>query len=150
MAASAALTIPLQISPGRRREDALAILENSAGSRGRRLDAAGQRHAETPVSGQYRSLMGKLRRKKLIAGLPSIGVSRAGQGRSSRRSAPDVLERLPRFRHALERRLRRLDHHRHGDLATTSALRYIFEEIVNAGLMPVDFPTVAGSLEFVL
>jgi hypothetical protein len=35
-------------------------------------------------------------------------------------------------------------------LATTSALRYVYEEIIIAGLMPVDMPTVAGLQEFVL
>jgi hypothetical protein len=35
-------------------------------------------------------------------------------------------------------------------LATTSALRYVYEEIIIAGLMPVDMPTAAGLQEFVL
>jgi hypothetical protein len=33
---------------------------------------------------------------------------------------------------------------------TTSAMRYVYEEIILAGLMPVDMPTVAGPQEFVL
>jgi hypothetical protein len=32
----------------------------------------------------------------------------------------------------------------------TNAMRYIYEEIIIAGLMPVDMPTVAGKQEFVL
>jgi hypothetical protein len=34
--------------------------------------------------------------------------------------------------------------------AATNAMRYLYEEIIIAGLMPVDEPTVAGPLEFVL
>jgi hypothetical protein len=34
--------------------------------------------------------------------------------------------------------------------AATNAMRYVYEEIIVAGLMPVDMPTVAGAQEFVL
>ena len=35
-------------------------------------------------------------------------------------------------------------------VAATNAMRYVFEEIIIAGLMPLDTPTVAGFQEFVL
>lgn len=35
-------------------------------------------------------------------------------------------------------------------VAATNAMRYIYEEIIVAGLMPLDVPTVAGPSEFVL
>ncbi|MBD5633020.1 MAG: hypothetical protein IAI49_00965 [Candidatus Eremiobacteraeota bacterium] len=35
-------------------------------------------------------------------------------------------------------------------VAATNAMRYLYEEIIIAGLMPVDMPTIAGPQEFVL
>jgi hypothetical protein len=35
-------------------------------------------------------------------------------------------------------------------VAATNAMRFLYEEIIVAGLMPLDKPTVAGPLEFVL
>ncbi len=35
-------------------------------------------------------------------------------------------------------------------VAATNAMRFLYEEIIVAGLMPLDMPTVAGPLEFVL
>jgi hypothetical protein len=35
-------------------------------------------------------------------------------------------------------------------IAATNAMRFVYEEIIVAGLMPVDMATVAGPQEFVL
>jgi hypothetical protein len=148
MAAAASLTIPLQIASPEAREDALAILENSAGSQDVAIDSAGTATLKLQFPGNIDALMSKLRHKRVIAGLPLIGVSVPVKPMITVDPA-DVLDRL--------RASATLSNVTYDGatvaataIATTSALRYIFEEVVNAGLMPVDFPTVAGSLEFVL
>jgi hypothetical protein len=148
MAAAAALTIPLTIASPQAREDALEILENTAGSQDVSIDAAGTASLKLQFPGNIDSLMGKLRGKRLIAGLPSIGVSVPVKPFRTVDGA-DVLQRL--------RASATLSNVGYDGatvtataLASTSALRYIFEEVLIAGLMPVDFPTVAGPMEFVL
>jgi hypothetical protein len=149
MAASAALTIPLQLATPVAREDALYILENAAGSEDVAIDAAGTATLKLQFPGAIDALMRKLRAKRAIGALPMIGVSLPVKPMIDDVDPADVLERL-RASASLSNVTYDGSTVTATAIATTSALRYIFEEVINAGLMPVDIPTVAGSLEFVL
>lgn len=148
MAAFAALTIPLKFETPEAHEDALSVLENTPGAEDVSIDAAGTATLKLQFPGNIDAIMGKLRAKRAIAGLPLIGVSLPVKPMREVDPA-EVLQRLQ-----ASATLSNIGYDGTTVTATavaaTSALRYIFEEIQNAGLMPVDMPTVAGSLEFVL
>jgi len=148
MAAAAALTIPLQIASPEALEDALYVLKNSAGSEDVAIDAAGVATLKLQFPGNIDALVAKLRAKRVLAGLPFIGVSVPVKPMVEVDPA-DVLERL-RASVTLSNVTYDGSTVTATAMGTTSAFRYILEEVENAGLMPVDIPTVAGSLEFVL
>jgi hypothetical protein len=148
MAASAALTIPLHVSTRNAREDALEILENTPGSAGVSLDDAGVASFHLQFPGNIDALVSKLRGKRVLDATPTMTLSVAVE--SMRLVDPaDVLQRL-KSSPAISEAAYDGTHVSVAAVATTSAARYVFEEILNAGLMPIDMPTPAGALEFVL
>jgi hypothetical protein len=148
MAAAASLTIPLQIASPEAREDALSVLEKTPGSQDVAIDAAGVATLKLQFPGNIDALVSKLRAKRVLTTLPFIGVSVPVKPMIEV-DAADVLERL-----RASVTLSNVTYDGSTVTATamgaTSAFRYILEEVENAGLMPVDIPTVAGSQEFVL
>jgi hypothetical protein len=149
MAAFGSLTIPLEITSSQAREDALKVLNQTPGAEDVSIDAAGTASLKLQFPGNIDALIGKLRGKRVLEGLPLLTVSVPVKPMIEHIDAADVLERL-RASATLSNVVYDGATVSATAIATTSALRYIFEEVVNAGLMPVDFPTVAGSLEFVL
>jgi hypothetical protein len=149
MAASAALTIPLHVSTTNAREDALEILENTPGSAGVSIDDAGVASFHLQFPGNIDALVSKLRGKRVLdAATPTMTLSVTVQ--SMRLVDPaDVLQRL-KSSPAISEASYNGTVVAVAAVATTSAARYVFEEILNAGLMPIDMPTPAGALEFVL
>jgi hypothetical protein len=150
MAAFVALTIPLQITSPEALEDALSVLENTPGSEDVAIDAAGHATLKLQFPGNIDALIGKLRSKRVLTGLPLMGVSLPVQSMEGVHvDAADVFERL-----RASATLSNIEYDGTTVTATavasTSALRYIFEELVNAGVMPISDSTPAGFLEFVL
>ncbi len=150
MAASASITMPVNLTNPARAYDAAAIFARTPGTSAVEFNAAsGSATFGFEFPGNIDRLVERLAKKGLA---PSATVSIAIPVRnlSGRIVDPTALvahlNASPAVSHAA------FD----GKVVSatvvgaTNAMRYIYEEIIIAGLMPVDMPTVAGPQEFVL
>ncbi len=150
MAASASLTIPVMLGTPAQAYDARAIFERTPGLIVGNLDVAGSRatvHFEFP--GNVDALMSRLASKRLThGGLATIAIP-------VKNLSGRVID-VPHLIASLNASPAVSGASYDGDtvsatiVAATNAVRYIYEEIVIAGLMPLDKPSVAGPQEFVL
>jgi len=150
MAASASLTIPMLLATPTQSYDARAIFARTPGLRSAELDVAASRatvHFEFP--GNVDALMARLVGKRLATS-PMATIVVPVQNLSGRvidpthligsLNASPAVSNASYDGHAVSATI----------VAATNAVRYIYEEIIVAGLMPLDIPTVAGPQEFVL
>ncbi|GAC1444645.1 MAG: hypothetical protein NVS2B8_08340 [Vulcanimicrobiaceae bacterium] len=150
MAASASLTIPVTLGTPAQAYDLRAIFERTPGLLRHELDAAGG-HATVQFEfpGNVDALMARLRGKRLSHdAFATIAVPVENlTGRFI--DVPQLIKSLnasPAISSAT------YDGHTVSAtiIAATNAVRYMYEEIIIAGLMPLDKPTVAGKQQFVL
>jgi hypothetical protein len=150
MAASASLSIPLTLATTAQALDARKILESTAGLTDVALDAAGGKATvRYQFPGNIDHVMSRLRSRRLVKS-STIAMSVPVKNHSGRTVDPaEVVAHLnasPAVTNAsfdgttVSATV----------VAATNALRFVYEELLIAGLMPVDRPTVAGPQEFVL
>jgi hypothetical protein len=148
MAASATLTIPLALTSSAQREAALKILNSTPGTSDIALGAESA-SVKLQLPGNIDILMHRLASANL-APPESIGVSIPVKVMVPAKFSPAKmaadLDASPAVSGAAY----------DGNVVTatmvahTNSIRYIFEELEVNGLMPIDMPTPAGPLEFVL
>jgi hypothetical protein len=150
MAASASLTIPVTLKTPAMAIDARKIFESTPGTENIVIDAtAGKATMGFQFPGNIDAMVGQLRRKGLLAS-STIALSVPVANLSGRTVDPTAL--LGELNHSPAISDASYDGHTVSAniVAATNAMRYIYEEIIIFGLMPLDKPTVAGPQEFVL
>ncbi|MBD5653913.1 MAG: hypothetical protein IAI50_01885 [Candidatus Eremiobacteraeota bacterium] len=150
MAAAASLTIPTSIVTPVQAYDARKVLSSTAGASNIAVDASANRITfDYEFPGNIDRVMEKLRARH-VTGTRSLALSVPVKNLSGRSidtadfvahlNASPTVEAATYDGHAVTATI----------VAQTNAMRYIYEEIIIAGLMPLDIPTVAGPQEFVL
>jgi hypothetical protein len=130
--------------------DARKIFENTPGAADVAVDAAaGTATLRFQFPGNIDAMVGKLRNRGLIAST-TIGLTVPVENLSGR--TIDPTEFLADLNHSPTISGASFDGKTVSVtiLAATNALRFLYEEIIVNGLMPLDMPTVAGPQEFVL
>jgi len=150
MAAAATLTIPVSIATPARALDAQRILDSAPGTSHIAFDAhAGQVTFKFQFPGNIDRVMEKLRAshvsdaRTLQIAVPVENLSGAAvdPGRfAAHMQASPVVESASFDGKTVSATI----------VAQTNAMRFVFEEIIVAGLMPLDMRTLAGPQEFVL
>jgi len=150
MSASASLTIPVRLTTPAQKYDATRAFEATAGLKGLSLDVArGMATIQLEFPGNIDALMRRLAGKRLTHAA-TISIAVPVQNLSGRIIDPTNLL------HALNASPAITNARYDGKtvtatiVAATNSVRYMYEEIIIAGLMPLDTPTVAGPQEFVL
>ncbi len=150
MAAAASLTIPISLATPAQTYDATRIFEATPGLSGLSLDiAGGTATIRLEFPGNLDALMRRLAGKRL-ATAQTVKIAVPVQNLSGRIIDPvrllQSLNASPAIANAgYDGKIVTAT-----IVAATNAVRYMYEEIIVAGLMPLDIPTVAGPLEFVL
>lgn len=150
MAASASLTIPVSLATPVQQLDVTRIFQATAGLKDITLDAAANTATvQFEFPGNIDALMGRLRSKRLTTA-KTIAISVPVVNLSGKVVDPTHLLHALNLSPAVHQAA--YDGHTVTAtiVAATNAVRYMYEEIVIAGLMPLDMATVAGPQEFVL
>lgn len=150
MAASASLTIPVNLSTPVQQLDVNRIFQATAGLKGITLDAAASTATvQFEFPGNIDALIGRLRAKRLTTA-QTVTIAIPVVNLSGKVVDPTQLLHALNLSPAVSNAT--YDGHTVTAtiVAATNASRYMYEEIVIAGLMPLDMPTVAGPQEFVL
>jgi hypothetical protein len=150
MAAAATLTIPVSIATPARALDAQRILNSAPGTSHIAFDAlAGKVTFKFQFPGNIDRVMEKLRAKnvsnartlQLTVPVENLSGKTVDTGRfAAHLQASPVVQAASFDGKTVSATI----------AAQTNAMRFVFEEIIVAGLMPLDIPTVAGPQEFVL
>ncbi|GAC1303164.1 MAG: hypothetical protein NVSMB19_12990 [Vulcanimicrobiaceae bacterium] len=150
MAASASLTIPLALASPAQTYDATRIFEATPGLSGLAFDVAGgTARVRLEFPGNLDALMRRLVAKRLTSAR-SIAISIPVQNLTGRIVDPAKLLGALNASPAITGAAYDGKTVAATIVPATNAVRYLYEEIIIAGLMPLDVPTVAGPLEFVL
>jgi len=150
MAASASLTIPISVTTPAQAFDVQKIFTSTPGTEDIVIDAAGGKVTlGFQFPGNIDALVGRLNSRGLLAS-KTITVSIPVQNISGR--TIDSVTLLAHLNHSPVISGAAYDgHHVTATiLAATNAFRFVYEEIIISGLMPLDHATVAGPQEFVL
>ncbi len=150
MAAAASLTIPVSLATPAQTYDATRIFEATAGLTALSLDVAGGTatvHFEFP--GNIDALMRRLASRRLT-NAQLIAISVPVQNLTGRIIDPAKLLQSLNASPAITSARYDGTTVSATIVAATNAVRYMYEEIVIAGLIPLDIPTVAGPNEFIL
>ncbi len=150
MAASASLTIPVTLATPAQAYDAMRVFEATPGLLRHKLDAVGGKATvQFEFPGNVDALMRRLAGRRLATSqLATIvipvqnltgRVINPAQLLASLNASPAVSDASYDGKTV-----------RATIVAATNAVRYMYEEIIIAGLMPLDVPTVAGPQQFVL
>ncbi len=150
MAASASLTIPVSLATPIQAMDARACFERTPGLLSHVIDAAGgTATVQFEFPGNLDALMSRLRGKRLTHSatativIPVVNLTGrtidAVQLVKSLNASPAVSNASYDGTTVSA-----------SIVAATNAVRYMYEEIIIAGLMALDKPTVAGKQQFVL
>lgn len=150
MAASASVTIPVTLAGPAATMDARAIFERTPGLLGPTLDAAGTNASfQFEFPGNLDALVSRLAAKGLVRGrTATIAIPVANL--TGRTIDPTALIASLNASPAISNASFDGKTVSATIVAATNAARYLYEEIVIAGLVPLDKPTVAGPQEFVL
>lgn len=150
MAASASLTIPMTLETPAQKYDANAVFNRTPGLLCHEIDPAGiSVTVQFEFPGNLDALMSRLVGKRLTSSrLATIAVpvvNLAGRAIDPSRliaslNASPAVSNATFDGNTVSATI----------VAATNAVRYMYEEIILAGLMPLDKPTVAGAQEFVL
>ena len=150
MAASASLTIPVSAATPTQAYDVQRILDSTPGAENIRIDgAAGTAVFDYQFPGNIDATMRRLTKRGLFPGGTiemSVPVKNLTGKVVDSTELISSLNASPAVRNAV------FD----GEtvsatiLGATNAMRYVYEEILIAGLTAIDVPTVAGKQEFVL
>jgi transcriptional regulator with GAF, ATPase, and Fis domain len=150
MAASASLTIPVTLATPAQEYDGQKILQSTAGTENIKIDAAGGKVTlGYQFPGNIDALAGRLRRAGILAS-STIAISVPVENISGR--TIDSATLLEHLNHSPAISGAAYD----GQtvtatiVAATNAMRFLYEEIIISGLMPLDERTIAGPQEFVL
>ncbi|GAC1308765.1 MAG: hypothetical protein NVS2B3_07490 [Vulcanimicrobiaceae bacterium] len=150
MAASASLTIPVALATPAQRYDASRAFEATAGLKGISFDAtAGLATVQFEFPGNLDALMKRLSAKRLT-NARTVAISVPVQNLTGRIIDPANLLHNLNDSPAISNATYDGKTIAATIVPATNAVRYMYEEIIIAGLMPLDIPTVAGPLEFVL
>ena len=150
MAASASLTIPVALSTPTQKYEASRAFEATAGLKGITFDAAaGTATVQFEFPGNLDALMKRLSAKRLTSA-KTIAISVPVQNLTGRIVDPTNLLHNLNDSPAIANATYDGKTVTATIVAATNDVRYMYEEIIIAGLMPLDIPTVAGPLEFVL
>jgi len=150
MAASASLNIPISVTTPAQAFDAQKIFTSTPGTEDIVIDAAGGKATlGFQFPGNIDTLVGRLSRRGLLAS-KTVSLSVPVQNISGR--TIDSATLLAHLNHSPVISGAAYDgHHITATiLAATNAFRFVYEEIIISGLMPLDHATVAGPQEFVL
>ncbi len=150
MAAFAALTIPVVVPSSQSVADVLKILAETPGATEIAVDAAaGTATLQLQFPGNIDFIMRKLAKRGLSVA-SSVAISVPVRNLSGRDVKPLALvgnlDASPAISGATydgERVSARI-------VPMTASMRYMYEEIIRAGLTAVDMPTIAGKQEFVI
>jgi hypothetical protein len=150
MAASASLTIPVTMVDQANRYDVLSILEATAGATNIAIDPATSAvtlHYQFP--GNIDTVMRKLRSRGLSAAT-TIAMSVPVKNLSGK--DVDAVQFVSHLNASPAITGANFDGSTVSAtiLPMTASMRYVYEEIIIAGLTAIDMPTVAGPQEFVL
>jgi hypothetical protein len=130
--------------------DAHKIFDSTPGTENIAVDAAGGKATMLfQFPGNIDAMIGKLQRRGLLAST-TIELSVPVANLSGRTVDPTAF--IGDLNHSPTISGASFDGHivSANILAATNAMRFLYEEIINFGLMPLDKPTVAGPQEFVL
>jgi hypothetical protein len=149
MAASASVTMPLTFVSPAALADARAIFARTPGTSAVKIDPAGKATFGFEFPGNIDRLVERLSNKG-ISRAATVAIEVPVRNLSGRIvDAEGLIAHLnasPAVSHAS------YDGKNVSAtvVAATNAMRYVYEEVILAGLMPLDLPTVAGPQEFVL
>ena len=150
MAASASLTIPVSLKTPEQQHDIARLLAATAGLKNPALDAvAGTATVEFEFPGNIDALMGRLASKRLSTA-KTLKIAIPVANLSGKIVDPTALLGALNASPAVSNAGYDGKTVTATIVAATNAARYMYEEIIIAGLMPLDKPTVAGPSEFVL
>jgi hypothetical protein len=151
MAASAALTIPMKLPTPLSAALALDVLARSAGASDVAVDAtASTATFKYQVPGSLDKIVAKLAAKGIhIGGWVKVGIPVRPSTPATVIDGPTLVAHLnasPAVKDAT------FDGHMVGAdvFPATNAMRFVFEELIVAGLLPIDEPTPAHPQDFVL
>ncbi len=150
MAASASVTLPLTLKTAAAASDARAIFGRTPGTSAVAIDSVtGKATFGFEFPGNIDRLVERLSKKGLAAGA-TAAIEVPVRNLSGR--IVDAAHMVAHINASPAVTNASYDGHTVSAtiVAATNAMRYIYEEIIIAGLMPVDMPTVAGPQEFVL
>ena len=150
MAASASLTIPMTLGGPTAALDARTIFERTPGLLRHEFDAAGANATvQFEFPGNVDALMSRLQAKRLARGRTAT-ISVPVVNLTGRTIDPERLIASLNASPAVSNASFDGSTVSATIVAATNAVRYMYEEIIVAGLMALDKPTVAGPQEFVL
>lgn len=150
MAASASLTIPVRLATPAQAYDARAVFDRTPGLLRHEIDAAGTKATvQFEFPGNVDALMSRLVGKRLTT-TKTATISVPVVNLTGRTVDPVHLIASLNASPAVSNASFDGQTVSATIVAATNAVRYMYEEIVLAGLMPLDKPTVAGKQEFVL
>jgi hypothetical protein len=151
MAASAALSIPVKLPTPLSAALALDVLARSAGASDAAVDAATSTATfNYQVPGSLDKIVAKLAAKGIhLGGWAKVGIPVQPATPGVAIDGPTLIAHLnasPAVKDAT------FDGHTVGAnvFPATNAMRYVFEELIVAGLLPIDQPTPARPQDFVL
>ena len=150
MAASATVTIPVDVTSPARAQDAAAIFSRTPGTSAVDIDAAaGKATFGFEFPGNIDRLVERLGEKG-ISSSRTVAIAVPVRNLTGRVVDPTGLVAHLNASPAVSNASFDGKVVAATVAAATNAMRYMYEEIIIAGLMPVDLPTVAGPSEFVL